>query len=274
MNRLETKFVTSIKYSLLVFTVVITIVGCGTNNDVYRKSHASNIGSQSKGQPLLVSIGGSITYGYNLGVNNDHPSQKAFPFLIGKKNHLQVDNLAVPGWTTEDLLNAIDRPSFTDSLQSATWVTLDIGGNDLLSALSVPLSEVNNDPQYVLTEVEKQKIVAAIEQIKINVPKILAKINQLTSAPIVIYTIYDPYLPGTPEHRLVEQILPQVNRILKNIATAKDMPLADAYSAFDGHQSQYVRVAENDIHPSVQGQIELAFIGDKAARAWIAEHSH
>src|ERR1700730_8454693 len=55
----------------------------------------------------LVGLGDSITFGYNLGANNNQPSQYAFPFLMGEDTHLHVRDLGIPGWTTSDLLNAI-----------------------------------------------------------------------------------------------------------------------------------------------------------------------
>ncbi|GER67429.1 hypothetical protein BpJC7_25940 [Weizmannia acidilactici] len=45
----------------------------------------------------LVALRDSITFGYNLGLNNNQPSQHALPYFIGKEMHLSVTNSVVSG---------------------------------------------------------------------------------------------------------------------------------------------------------------------------------
>ncbi|WP_165347092.1 SGNH/GDSL hydrolase family protein [Gottfriedia acidiceleris] len=84
----------------------------------------------------LVGLGDSITFGFNLGTTNNIPSNYAFPFLIGENANLVVRDLGVPGWTTDNLLQAIKYDTnFRQSVKHTDYITLDIGNNDLLHTL-------------------------------------------------------------------------------------------------------------------------------------------
>ena len=86
----------------------------------------------------LVALGDSITFGYNLGINNQHPSKEAFPYLIDNNDgkEFRVNNLSVPGWTSAQLLDALQNDQrFRQAVTHADVITLDIGSNDLLQAI-------------------------------------------------------------------------------------------------------------------------------------------
>jgi lysophospholipase L1-like esterase len=83
----------------------------------------------------LVALGDSISFGYNLG-NNHHPSQAAFPFVMGKETKMRVRNLGVPGWGTDQLLTAIQQDEkVRQAVRHADVVTLEIGSTDFLQGM-------------------------------------------------------------------------------------------------------------------------------------------
>jgi lysophospholipase L1-like esterase len=216
-----------------------------------------------EGKETLVSLGDSITFGYNLGVNNDHPSKLAFPSIIGEDEDLKTNNLGVPGWTTSDLLNAFTDSKFVKEVRRADLITLDIGNNDLLNAAAPILEKIKMDPTYVITPTDQNNVMSAIQGISKNLPAIISKIRQETSASIVIYTMYNPFLTGTSLHSFGELFIPTANQLIKGIATQSNNLVADAYSAFTNHELEYIRVQQQDIHPTIEGQIVLAGLAEK-----------
>lgn len=237
-----------------LFVLLLATVSASTllSTGVLAKSD-SNQGKES-----LVALGDSISFGYNLEVNNNHPSKDAFPYLIGGNENLRVQDLAEPGWTTVDLLNALDTSKYQEALNHSDVVTLDIGNNDLLHAASAILQKISSDPSYHLTLEEQQTMTNAVLQIKMNLPVIIANIRKQTSAPIVIYTLYNPFPKGTVLNAFGEIFIPTVNQIIQAAALQSNLQVANSYNAFSGHEFEYVRVLENDVHPTIEGQMLLA----------------
>jgi lysophospholipase L1-like esterase len=199
----------------------------------------------------LVALGDSITTGYNLGVNNHHPSKDAFPSLIGEEADLRVRNLGVPGWTTVDLLNALKDDKYRDAIRHADYITLDIGSNDLRAAYA----------EYETTKnmgVLQFKIGQTLERLQ----AIIVEVRLLTDAPIVLYNIYNPYPAGTPIHIASDELLTLINNSISIIAGVYGLAYADAFEAYGDNQVEYV--LPNDIHPTVAGQGALADIGLEA----------
>ncbi|MCF8565171.1 SGNH/GDSL hydrolase family protein [Alicyclobacillus tolerans] len=212
----------------------------------------------------LVALGDSISYGYNLGPNNLQPSTEAFPNLLAKLNQDTVQNLAVPGWTSGDLLAALqNNSSFQSAVKSAKVVTVDIGSNDLLGLASTDGLLTSLNPS--LTAQQQSQFAAAIAQFAKNLPDIINRVHSLNpSAYIVLYNLYDPFdatlLPGL--HNLAEKLIGQENQIISQTAATSHLTVANAYQAFNGRQAVFVRPL--DVHPTVYGQDALATVGEAA----------
>ncbi|MDB5085187.1 MAG: hydrolase family protein [Bacilli bacterium] len=223
----------------------------------------------------LVALGDSITFGYNLGINNDHPSKYAFPFVIGHDlKETNVKDLAVPGWTTIDLLNALKTDKFKEDISHAEIVTLDIGSNDFLqtyltskfySDLLQGIDPTQDEPELIAA------VNSSVSALDLNLATILSDIRSLTKAPIVLYDTYNPFKPGTASYGISNLLLPSANSSIKSISSAfANVHFADAYSAFLMIQNNTLNQApalvryddNNDIHPTVFGQQVLAKLGE------------
>lgn len=210
----------------------------------------SAFAAENNGKESLVALGDSITYGYNLGKNNDHPSKKAFPYILGEELNLRVSDLGVPGWTTIQLLAALqNNEMFQESVKHADKITIDIGSNDLLQA-------------FADGNVTNQEVAPILNNLK----SIILKVRSLTDAQIVVYNIYNPFqVTDTYRHVmgnfLLQAINPQIQAVVASLHDS-EVSVADAYDAFGQNQAIYVRA--NDIHPTVEGQEQLAAIGYKA----------
>lgn len=230
--------------------------------------------AQESEKPNLVALGDSITFGFNLEAGNTHPSSQAFPNLIGD-GQLNTINLGFPGWTSKDLLNALNgKPEFTAALQKADLITLDIGNNDLLQAAG--LSELlKSGTPVVITPQLLQKLDSASKQLAQNLQAILSKINEETDAPILLYNLYNPFGESTNPfasslHALGEKIITTVNQqVILPIASKNGALYVDAYSAFNGKQSEYI--LPGDIHPTVIGQHVLADLANEVLSSFSQE---
>ncbi|WP_162987444.1 SGNH/GDSL hydrolase family protein [Metabacillus litoralis] len=208
----------------------------------------------------VVSLGDSITFGWNLEQPQTPPvqSENAFPFLIGNGN-TEVLNVSYPGWTSTQLLEAIKTVKAKQMLQQAETVTLSIGANDLLQAIE--LSKIIENQQPVDPEALQQKVTAATAQVYNNITEIITLIKEETDAPILLYSLYNPFGINDPIygsiHTLGEMITNSVNsKVYSTIAAQQGVHYLDAYSAFNGKQQDYI--IPGDIHPTISGQQALA----------------
>ncbi|MCA1032688.1 GDSL-type esterase/lipase family protein [Bacillus timonensis] len=218
-------------------------------------------------KPMLVALGDSITYGYNLDPANPKPSENAFPSLIGNGEN-DVVNLGVPGWKSSDLLAALTTdPTFSAALLKADFITLNIGSNDFLQHPDVKKILKGEAPPTATPELI-QSLQATSVQLGTNLQAIFAAIRSQTDAPIVFYNLYNPFGPSTHPtfaalHLLGEQIITGVNKdVILPIGVATGSLLVDSYSAFNGNQATYI--LPGDVHPTFTGHQALAALADAA----------
>jgi lysophospholipase L1-like esterase len=212
----------------------------------------------------VVSLGDSITFGWNLEPNQNAQSQKAFPFLIGTGSN-EVLNMSAPGWTSTQLFDSLEKnPATSTMLQQADVITLNIGANDVMQA--VGLSEILKTQQPVmLTNELKLKVGQATATFAANLSKSISLIRQHTNAPILIYSMYNPFGENTENsfaaslHIMGEQITSIVNnQVIRQAASLPGNYYIDAYTLFTGKQTEYI--IPGDIHPTEKGQQALAQI--------------
>lgn len=208
------------------------------------------LANDDNGKEALVALGDSITFGYNLENNNKHTSRQAFPYVIGEEANVRVNDLGKPGWTTSQLLDALNNDEkFQEAVKHSDYVTVTIGNNDLLHAFE----DGNVTESEVLTTLD-------------NLKAILVNIRSLTDAPIVVYNVYNPFqVTDVFRHHAGDLLLPKINTQIELLTASlndQKIVVADAYGAFGQNQELYVRAG--DIHPTVEGQKKLAEIGIEA----------
>jgi lysophospholipase L1-like esterase len=164
-------------------------------------------------QKQLVALGDSISYGYNLGPNNNQPSTYTFPYLIGEATNEKVQDLSVRGATSSDLLNLLQTSLQVDAaVREANTVTIDIGSNDLLQ-VTIADGLISPNPP-ALTTAEQSQFAAVIQKFSANLPNILAIVHQLApKANVVLYNLYDPFSSQTVPalHALAKQMIAPEN---------------------------------------------------------------
>jgi lysophospholipase L1-like esterase len=222
----------------------------------------SGFAKSGNAKKSLVALGDSIPFGYGLTDSIDEPSREAFPYLIGKEADLRVRNLAVPGWKTTDLLNALNNDQkFIQAVSKADYITLNIGSNDLLKPIkdAYVASEGNLDAATIINLIERQ-IKPSIPILQQSIPLIIGKIYALNpNAKIVLYNFYNPFLAlgGHPINTLGNPLIQSINLSLEGLKSSR-LVVADAYVIGLDPLNNLIA---GDIHPSLAGHEKLAQIG-------------
>jgi lysophospholipase L1-like esterase len=228
---------------------------------------SSFVFAENNVKPNLVALGDSITFGYKLEANQTQASPNAFPNLIGN-NAFNVTNLGIPGWTSGQLLAALNTDQFINAVKAADVVTLNIGNNDILQAAdlsNIILTHTPADPAVLLPNVQ-----AAAAQLSVNLQAIITKIKtQNPTAPIIFYNLYNPFGESADQffaylHTIGEQIITSVNGgVINPFANVAGIYLADAYTKYNGHQADYISPAIDLIHPNLAGHQALAALANE-----------
>ena len=265
---------------LLVFMLFLNIIPA---DNAIAETHDRKI--------TIVALGDSITFGH------PKPSTQSFPHLIWKEKN-EIIKFGGIGFTSTQLLKAINNdPNFINSLKRADVVTINIGSNDLLQATGIksllksilPLGPQANDAGESDKSTANQMIVLSEDSLPItpptqeiidlledNLSTIISTVQQHTTAPIILYTLYNPI--GLLDEPVLGSILnPIINQLdlfaEKSILTINDTVIrpigkqanaiiVDAHGVFNGKQTEYILPL--DIHPTPIGHQTLAELANEA----------
>lgn len=203
--------------------------------------------AKSEKQDLIVVLGDSIPFGYNLDKNNN-PSKDAYPTLVGNSEGYKVKNLAVTGDTSEDLLRLLQTKEYQKNIAVADVVILEIGSNDLLQGAKPIIEKINTIPNYQPTFEDIALLKKIGQNLTLNLGEIIVKIRTLTESPIILYNIYNPYYGADI---MTAPLLGSINPIYNYYASLPNIELVNTYSAFYGKQDALI--ITGDIHPTYAG---------------------
>ena len=240
----------------------------------------------------MVVLGDSIATGFGLeGYNNGKTGCDSYANLLGQKFSdelpegcsFTLENLAVDGKTSADLLGDLNSGADDEALAQADCVIVSIGGNDLLAALWGILSDTG------ITNVQdgiNEKTAAAmilklaalgkdldknLETFESNLTRIAAYLDSHTEGMVVIQTLYDPLesfslVPGISE--LSAQKLERFNEIIRNHSAdaGGSYTVCDIVPEFKGKADTLTNIKKFDIHPTAAGHAVIAEQLDKTVR--------
>lgn len=228
----------------------------------------------------MVVMGDSIATGFGLeGYAAGQGSPISYANLLKDKYSPQLpadcpfelNNFAVDGYTSEDLLKLLNSGSCDESLSAADCILISIGGNDLLHALWAVLEEANvtldkegsvgaSDLLKIITSLGslKDKLDENLELFEQNLPKITAYIRSKTDSEFFIQTLYDPLesfnlIPGIS--KISKEKIGRLNEIIKSHAGDAQSPykVCDVAPAFVGKANELTNISRIDIHPNAAG---------------------
>ena len=175
-------------------------------------------------------------------------------------------NRGVPGWTSDDLLNALRADqSLRAQVASSRVVTFNIGGNDVLNALQRYQAGTCGGAD------NRQCFGETVARFKSNWNAIIAQILSLRSTDDTVIRTMDIYNPVVFELQFfgvfnqVKPYLDDLNRHIFVTAIANRIPVAHVYREFNGpNGDQDARfpprsyMAGDGIHPNAAGHAAIA----------------
>jgi lysophospholipase L1-like esterase len=208
---------------VLTLILIVVLLGCGGTG-------GSNNAPQNWS---YVALGDSLAFGAL--AQQGYVPRYADDARTDTGAHVTLVNLAVPGWHTGDLLNALNSdPALQAAVRNAQVVTWDIGGNDLANAH-------NHFAEGSCGGVDNQDCLrAAVTTMTTNWDAIMAKIVALTNPQHTIVRTMDIYNPfvgpdtATGVFDMMESKLDQVNAHIHASAAANGIPVAEVHHAFNG----------------------------------------
>ena len=221
-----------------------------------------------------VALGDSLATGF--GAETSYVEEYAR--WIGEQTGSQVEvtNLAVDGWTSTDLLQALrGDEQMRSAVSEAHVVTWDIGGNDLLAALWSFLEGAcgGNDGRACIRD--------SLARAALNGDAILDELLELRDGDAAGVRTLDLYLPfadhplAAPYVGQLRPYLDQFNDHLRADSLDHGVPVADVHRAFHGPRDDEDpvvagRISPDGVHPSARGHeviaAELAALGLELGR--------
>jgi lysophospholipase L1-like esterase len=176
---------------------------------------------------------------------------------------VSLTNLSIGGWTSAQLLNAIQTDStFQDAIANATLITFEIGGNDMLQANS---SYQNG----TCGGVDNQDCLrSTITTFQANWDAILDELEARTEPDVLLRTmdLFDPFIAqeiATGTFTIAQYYLGQLNGHIHATAAARGIPVADVHLAYNGAAGdedpvQKGYISFDGVHPNALGHTVIA----------------
>jgi lysophospholipase L1-like esterase len=203
-----------------------------------------------------LALGDSLAAGFTVGSPDEAYVARIAASLRELQPDIAVINLAVPGETSRSMLGGqLERAlEVIRSEQAAdrrvSPITIDIGGNDGLAA----------------QRADRPQREAVVRGVETNLGVILDRLLEETtdregrrSADIVVMNYYNPYLGDVGDEETVAYWADQLNQAIFRAAAAREIPMADVASAFEGGLVyRYTYIAAGDVHANADGHRVIA----------------
>lgn len=232
-----------------------------------------------------VALGDSITAGTGMSdPENTFVSQFAAK-LDTLSPGIVTYNLGKEGDTINDTLEKVQQTDTSQLLHNASYITITAGGNDILAIAASAAKELTGKnykkatkiPNLVKNEATAKMLLSYLEQdsVKTQLDTFLENFaadfhNLITtvqtkspSATILVQTVYNP-VSGSSYHSLsdcIDLVVTQVNAIIQEEVYEQNnekLLLCDTYSLFQNKAEQFIRIEQDDIHPTAEGHKKIA----------------
>lgn len=241
--------------------------------------------------PRMIFLGDSIPAGYGLDgyTDSDNYNCESYSNILKAQYETELSeicthemqNFAVSGATSDDLLKLLDSGKLDSALESSDAVVISIGGNDMLHIMFGLLSDLGMSAENRTIDLENIDIFGAAVQLlsmdsdidealagfEANIQTISQKLNDKTDGTVYVQTLYNPLETFTDFQILVdfsEEKINKYNEIVRN--NAQNYTVIDVASEFEGKCGELTRIKTLDIHPNEEGHKLIAEIIDKSFR--------
>ena len=236
----------------------------------------------------MVVMGDSIATGFGLeGYNGGKEKVRSYANILKDRYSPKLpsdcpyvlENFAVDGYTSEDLLKLLKDGKCDKALSEADCIVVSIGGNDLLGALWYILEKQGIGKSGDIGAVDIVKILTSLgdledkldenlEAFDKNLPDIASCIVSKTGAELIIQTLYNPLenfslVPGIKG--VAKKKIDRLNEIIKMHAgdPQGQYTVCDTAPGFTDKAEQLTNISKIDIHPNAEGHKVISEILDK-----------
>lgn len=220
-------------------TLLLGLVACGTEPGSTGGGSPSASPAETSTQLMYVALGDSTATDYG-GAITDYPTLYGEIAADALGEQVVVQNEAVPGITSSDLLSFLRNPPFRDSIAEADIVTVQISVNDFRGANTAALDGgcAANGDLSCHTE--------ALEGVKQNLDAIVDEVLSLwdpSETVIRFIDNFDPYPGNKPLERLglpsdysrtIRPIVEEWNAFTCDLAESNGISCVSLYEAFNG----------------------------------------
>lgn len=241
--------------------------------------------------PQILFLGDSIASGYGLeGYDSGRENCRSYANILADEYSeelatecgFSMSNLAVDGQTSSELAEDVLSGKYDDAVKDADCIVISIGGNDMLGVMLETLasSGVGNDPSqsFDLKALIQgignmsERIDRNLESFDTNIGETTAYIKSISSAEVIVQTLYDPLesfniIPAIKE--LAAEKIGRLNEIIVSHSSDKNggYTVCDIAGAFSGKAEELTRISQFDIHPNAEGHETIAACLDRSVRS-------
>lgn len=208
---------------------------------------------ESKAKLQIVALGDSLTAGTgdNTGKGYVGRVREKLEKETGKPVFV-LNNLAIPGYKSDQLLADLALKKTQDALAQADIILLTIGGNDIFAG-GDGLFQGDNQTEFN-PEAAESRVAPALEKVQ----KILEAINKANPKATVMYVgLYHPFLDLDPKQEGSLVVQRWNNGVFEMINRYPQMVIVPTYDLFEQNLIKYLSSADH-FHPNADGYERIA----------------
>jgi len=234
---------------------------------------AAVAGSASAASWNYTALGDSLAYGYGAAGNYGYAERYRDHLQTDNGVDVQLANLGVNGWTSNDLLSALKKNStYRSAIANADVITFDIGGNDFLSAAEKYITGTCGGKK------NNKCLTRAHKKFKSNFKKIIKLTKKLNKKNNLIMRSMNLYLPNTTfylnddlvttdkypnDFAVINPILTKINSLIGKTCRKNKILYADvhfSYNGSSGTEDPYLKgyIYDDNLHPNDAGYQVIA----------------
>ncbi|HZG70305.1 MAG TPA: S-layer homology domain-containing protein [Chondromyces sp.] len=209
--------------------------------------------SAKTGQIDYVALGDSLAAGQSPYKTIGKGYTDMIAAQLEKQNKLSsfTKQFSVSGYTTQQVLDIIQKPETQNALKEAELVTLSAGANDLLQLLNQLDPNGNYDMNLILQTVQKaqQNIKTIVKQVQTLNPK--AKVY------VMGYYFPFPHAPESPDKTQLREMTSMFNQVISDAAKVQGAIFVPVADQFVKKEKEYLP-NPSDVHPNEAGYQVMA----------------
>lgn len=197
---------------------------------------------------VYVALGDSLTEGVGDELNQQGYVGRLSDQMLGWEGvkYVEVENTAKKGRRTDQLLAQLESGKIDEQLKKADFITLTMGGNDLMKIVRRDLLNLNKEA-FDTERIEFQKRYGKIMEL-------IRKQNK--SAPIILISVYNPLSIFTKEKSDLNTIMYEWNTDIQDFADAdKNACFVNVEDLFDSNENMVYHT--DFFHPNARGYDEM-----------------